>query len=183
MRLQVPQKIHIHSTPLASPQTREKAGMRSGLTTAAQQAPSILFSRCIPWSRQNKELQAALGFPLHKGGECIPFQVSHSPGGSSDLLPQSPSGSHQNPAAMRRHRGVVAQFCPNKRLCHIFPPLPSLASPHTVYQIRGLERRGKGMQKGFHRSEPLVPGPAKWEAGQHFFCRFLQDTPGQLCRQ
>lgn len=143
--------------------------MRSGLTAAAH--PSILFSRCILRSWQNKELQAALGFPLHKGGVFIPCQVSHSPGGSSDLLlPQSPSSGHQNPAAMRRHRGVVAQFYQNKRLCHIFLRLPLLPLPTRFIRLGDWKEEGKECRRflGFHRSEPLVPGPGQVGSGPAF---------------
>lgn len=63
------------------------------------------------------------------------------------LLP-SPSGSHRNGTASRRHRGVVAQLCQRgKEVTSRSPPPPSLASPHTVYQIRGLGRGRKRMQK------------------------------------
>lgn len=131
-------------------------------------------------------------------------EVSASPAGSPTALvdlhaPQawifmpllpSPSGSHRNGTASRRHRGVVAQLCQSKRLHPVLLPRPLLPLPTRFISLGDWEEDGNECRRGLGspRSEPLtfsamLGSPAKWEPGQRFFCRLLQDMPRQLCRQ
>lgn len=97
-------------------------------------------------------------------------------------------GAHQNPGVSSRHRGLVARLGRSKRLHHILHP-PVLLLPTRFISLGGWKEQGNQCRRGlgFHRSELLtfsatLRSPAKWEPGQHFFCRFLQDMPGELWR-
>lgn len=193
-------RIPAHSASLPSPpDRRETPGRRSGLTAAAQVAPSIPLSPGVSPAGRVETRSCRLRSAFFSTRE-----VSASPAGSPTavvdlyapqawifmpLLP-SPSGSHRNGTASRRHRGVVAQLCQSKRLHHVLLPRPLLPLPTPFIRLGDWEEDGNECRRGLGspRSEPLtfsamLGSPAKWEPGQHFFCRLLQDMPRQLCRQ
>lgn len=124
-------------------------------------------------------------------GEYITCWNSHRCGGSSCLWRTSHNSEFPTIKPLWAAGTVVlsCNFARAEVTSHA-PPTPSLASPHMIYQIRGLGRGGKQMQErtGIPQEwtvtfSVMLGSLAKWESGQRFFCRFLQDTSWQLFKQ
>lgn len=182
------------NTPLPSLPCPSVGRGRRG-ADSPQLAPSIpVCSRCV--QRGRRRGSGSTGSCTLPSASLSPGSCVHHPLGSPAALLHlhafffslPNSGGHQNPGASRRHRGLVARLGRSQRLHHILLP-PVLLLPTRFISLGGWKEQGDQCTRGlgFHRSEPLtfsamLGSPAKWEPGQHFFCRFLQDMPGQLWR-
>lgn len=144
-----PHAFQLTPLPFLPPQTAGKS--REGGADSPQLAPSIPFlpgaspaGRGAGRAGRTRSCRLRSAFLSTRQVSTSPARSPTAVVGSSCLLFQP-----LFPAAAEPHRrprapcGCVAQLFPELEVTSRTPPPPSPASPHGVYEIRGLERRGK----------------------------------------